>query len=86
MIGLVTEEGEEKAIVRSAPDGSDNKPCFAFNQNLSKVLSDKWIYLLVLSYTQVGSHNADRPNSSDKFVLTTTDQLKVPPNTQSTVD
>ena len=27
--------------------------------------------------TQVGSHNADRPNSSDKFVLTTTDQLKV---------
>jgi len=25
----------------------------------------------------VGSHNADRPNSSDKFVLTTTDQLKV---------
>ena len=33
MIGLVTEEGgegeegEEKAIVRSAPDGSDNKEC-----------------------------------------------------------
>ena len=25
----------------------------------------------------VGSHNADCPNSSDKFVLTTTDQLKV---------
>lgn len=25
----------------------------------------------------VGVHNADHPNSSDKFVLTTTDQLKV---------
>ena len=33
----------------------------------------------IIHTTQVGSHNADRPNSSDKFVLTTTDQLKVLP-------
>ena len=80
MLSQLREAVTECASKFPVPVSNSNKLCFAFNQNLSKVLSDKWIYSLVLPYTQVGSHNADRPNSSDKFVLTTTDQLKVPPN------